>query len=474
MEEQDSGKSQFIMDLEETNMKKHFSCLLLVVGIIIPIRALAQEHPLPFLRDVVVRSSVRFDPTSEIYSYFYTVKNGASNEGRLISFEIDVSRDTSGALLDDMGLRFKNTRIEDAYRAFAARLGDQIVPISFPSLPKYCDAGLTIRRTADFFGPLIQQGQEVDGFILSSKGVPAIRRFVALPQFEINDYYPSADEVSNPDSLADQISKDRDAINYHGVTLGPTAPPIDFVATTWCDTLLSYTRQSVSLGWLKNTRDNDCDLDEKPEDGVANNFEKRLTKVRTEPTDGDTLKASKELEKFIKKVERVSKRNEVMTSEAYALLKYNAEYLVGRIITLPTRSAGTLLQQIDELKAEVQNQQSKKNVGGLLLVKGLTALLDVAKQRLQQTDSMQTAIAIGLFQLTVDETNQLTDALLEKNKPLPPLYVKDEAYIQLHYRAKYILEALPELRIDLDLQRQQMMDKELRQELDSLKQKMEQ
>lgn len=203
-------------------------------------------------------------------------------------------------------------------------------------------------------------------------------------------------------------------------------------------------------------------------------YEKHLSKK-------DTLKAVKEVEKFQDRItgeynerpERNDKR--FITTDAWKILYDDAQYLIAHLIQLPSKPVGlTLLQQLDSLKAGVQRQQSKMNLGGTLLVKGLLLSLDQAKKQLQQADSAKAAIAVRVFQLVVDETHELTDALLEKHKPLPSLYVKDEAYIQLHYRAKYILEALPEPRIDIHQHRLQMVDKELQKELDALKQMTEQ
>ena len=139
-----------------------------------------------------------------------------------------------------------------------------------------------------------------------------------------------------------------------GRTIGPVRPLIPFVHLTFLDTLLSYTRQSAELGWLGKERDNDCDGDERPEDGIIRNIELRLQKARRELERGDSVKARGELQKLVGKVERIRKRSEkeeerkhgkdrktwwrrdkdekaMMTSEAYALLKYNTEYLLERL-----------------------------------------------------------------------------------------------------------------------------------------------
>ncbi len=115
-------------------------------------------------------------------------------------------------------------------------------------------------------------------------------------------------------------------------TIGPKPPPNPFVLLPFLDTLLSYTRQSAQLGWLGINRDDDCDDDERPDDGVVRNIENRLQKARRELVRGDSVKARRELEKLVRKVDRLQRRGErVMTSEAYALLKYNTEYLIEQL-----------------------------------------------------------------------------------------------------------------------------------------------
>jgi hypothetical protein len=121
-----------------------------------------------------------------------------------------------------------------------------------------------------------------------------------------------------------------------------------FSALVWLDTLLSYTQQSAELGWLRRGQDNDCDDDERPGDGIVKNMELRLQKAKRELTRGDSVQARKDLEKLAQKVERIWKRSQeeekkhkrdrwdrkedvIMTSEVYALLKYNTEYLIDRL-----------------------------------------------------------------------------------------------------------------------------------------------
>ncbi|MBI5464076.1 MAG: hypothetical protein HY966_03870, partial [Ignavibacteriales bacterium] len=82
--------------------------------------------------------------------------------------------------------------------------------------------------------------------------------------------------------------------------------------------------------------------DEENNDGIAAKLDKRLDKARAALVKGDSSKAREELREFVKKVEELYKETQehekarkndkvTFTSEAYALLKFNAEYLIDRL-----------------------------------------------------------------------------------------------------------------------------------------------
>jgi hypothetical protein len=111
----------------------------------------------------------------------------------------------------------------------------------------------------------------------------------------------------------------------------------------WIDTLLSYVHQSHELGWINNTRDDDAEEDEQAQDGIVKNLEKRLTQTRDLIVKDKMGAAKNRLEKFLHKVEKLWDRQQkeearnkknpkiIFTSEAYALLKYNGEYLLDHL-----------------------------------------------------------------------------------------------------------------------------------------------
>ena len=184
-------------------------------------------------------------------------------------------------------------------------------------------------------------------FSFEARGLPGIGLFWAegwAPWYFTAEERDSLLREGYPESDL-QLSDDN---SFKGVTVVRRSPPEPFVPRIFVDTLLSYTRQSAEFGWLGNQRDNDCDQDERPGDGIVKNIELRLQKAKRELTRGDSVQTRKELEKLLQKVERIWKRsqehekkhkrdgwerkeNVIMTSEAYALLKYNTEYLIDRL-----------------------------------------------------------------------------------------------------------------------------------------------
>ena len=310
----------------------------------------AQDKALPFLRDVRARVVVTYDSKIRAYEYTFSIANEVSSIGDLDWFEIHISRDSLSVALDSVGLPFCSTRIERSYRRAMDKLFPSTVSISFSSLPRFGDALLSSYGTVAFSAKLLRPGEQLSGFVMTSRGVPGIRKCIAKPSYDPNDYYPSVDDVSGEEAarIVAQVDSDRVRIAFSGFTVGPISPPADFKHLIWLDTLLSYTRQSAALGWLGRSRDNDCDDDERPDDGITKNIEKRLEKAKKELSKGDSTKARKELEKLVDKVERIWKRSQdeenkhkgeqrerkqdmIMTGEAYALLLYNTEYLIDRL-----------------------------------------------------------------------------------------------------------------------------------------------
>ena len=135
------------------------------------------------------------------------------------------------------------------------------------------------------------------------------------------------------------------------------------------DTLISLKHQSVALGWLKDDKtckpecdevmgardwydkgdyeqynkwqpDNSWDFDHDWNNGVVEVLDARLSRAKTELSKKDSVDARRDLEIFVMEVEVLNSLSEklvkrgmepIITSDGYALLKMNAEYLIDRL-----------------------------------------------------------------------------------------------------------------------------------------------
>jgi len=273
----------------------------------------AQE--LPFLRRVTIMATVQLQAGDAIYTYGYKIRNDSSSVGTVDRAQIDIATEKNSMLLDTTGLKFARPFIKLLFETNYPKLLGRAVPVGFPGLPPLWIGSMTEGAKVSFYGQSIEPGETLQGFAITSRGLPGIRSFSAEPR-DISDLYPSPDEVSNPDSLARRIDEDREAVKFRDLTVAPVAPPTDFAPTIWLDTLISYKHQALSLGWITNQ-------------GIANSFDQKLENARKQLQRGNNKAAKNILDAFLNEVE--AQKDKHLTSEAYALLKYNAEYLISKL-----------------------------------------------------------------------------------------------------------------------------------------------
>lgn len=233
----------------------------------------------------------------------------------------------------------------------------------------------------------IQKGEIDSSFYYITSGLPAINKFY-LRGYNESDTVIFDSQKNKEDYFSNSVI---------GITIGAADPPSPFIPLPFLDTLLSYTYQSVQLGWLidknaekridqkielakrllqmaencaanpkktdlleeatraikegemvikKEYRDEIIQGLQKPvmeENKELKQFEKELTKKRLDKAKCKELcekvytwLAIKTLESLVYEVEILNKltesgKHQYLTSEAYALLKYNTEYLIGQL-----------------------------------------------------------------------------------------------------------------------------------------------
>ena len=254
------------------------------------------------------------------YSYSYTVKNSSLSKQRLLYFELEQKTEDVDSILTP----------NQEWRA--GSWGG----------PRRIHWGHTMVSRDGMGTPYngIAIDSAVSGFALISAGLPSV----------VNAYSRgSTTMLSFPDEPPSEIEMLVDSLDSFPnncvirKTIGPSGPPNPFAPLRLLDTLLSYVHQSHELGWINNERDDDAEEDEQAQDGIVKNLDKRLSQTRDLITKNKVSTAKNRLEKFLHKVEQLwdrqqkeEKRNRknpkiIFTSEAYALLKYNGDYLLDHL-----------------------------------------------------------------------------------------------------------------------------------------------
>ncbi len=181
--------------------------------------------------------------------------------------------------------------------------------------------------------------QSKDGFIINSENLPGIGE--AVFQGRTPWYTLSEEETSDfLDNVLDSLSSfPRNYVlrkTIVPVYISPTISNIDFL-----DTLKSYINQSFSLRWITDKKEKD-DKEKEKSGEIVKELMKYLDKAREQLVKNKIKEAKKKLEEFVEKVEESYQENDkdeekekkergYLTDEAYALLKYNAEYLISQI-----------------------------------------------------------------------------------------------------------------------------------------------
>jgi hypothetical protein len=154
-------------------------------------------------------------------------------------------------------------------------------------------------------------------FSFESKGLPAIQPFWAtgwtkpLSEDERDSLRAlgfSDDEIS-PSDWRDNA--------YRGFTVAPQLPPERFDSLAFLDTLISYKHQAFALGWIK-------------EEGIVTSLDAKLEAARPQII-ADRPSAKNILQSFVNELEALNTQGNQITGEAYALLKFNAQYLISKL-----------------------------------------------------------------------------------------------------------------------------------------------
>jgi hypothetical protein len=423
--------------MEEDNMKKIMRMTILLASVIWFSPCYSQSPVYPFLYKVQVVTTVSYTLSNQMFFYSYKLTNDPNNKGNIEGFEIDISRPNNSILLDTTGLKFDSEWEENLFRRDFPPRQQRVVPVGVPTLPNlHWDAMLSNRPIESIATNAleIQPGNSVEGIVIMSKGLPGIRNCTVCPDFEDDLLFPNPDDTAIIHYYVPPIDSVRDAVNYYGWTIGPTAPPLNFIPTVWCDTLGNYTTQSRSLGWIKDQT-------------TANKYLGYFASVKTSLQQNNIVSTRTTLQQVIRDV-NVDSTN-MLTSEAYALIRYNTEYLISQLPASPSEPA--YVYQVDTLIAVLQRMSNSNWIGDITFVNSLTKQLTNVRTNLEKGKVPQAGTQLQTFLNRIQKVYNNTLTKLQNGKPLPKSFLTQEGYALLSSKTTGLLTQLGSLGVSISV-----------------------
>ena len=207
-------------------------------------QCLDYDQQLPILINAASRCLVQKDGGTGVFVYRYTLSNGLVSTGCISSFELDVRRSLGTVDLPSSGLVDypRYVRREALQQAGAV----EVIPVGVPSLPTFnsqtsaWSAGFSVRGSITWIRALprylVAPGQQLDGLVLTSHGLPGLRNFVISPKYEP---VPDTTRYETTEMEEKQFTRLLDSIKTKGTTIGPVSPPLNCDAPLFLDTLVT-------------------------------------------------------------------------------------------------------------------------------------------------------------------------------------------------------------------------------------------
>lgn len=164
------------------------------------------------------------------------------------------------------------------------------------------------------YGHGITPGDSLSIVSFESVSLPGIVNCYGQGQRKIRLTFPS--------ELPEELSEALYPLEYFygnsvsGKTVGPVGFPEPFEPVAFTEYIVNLTEESRSLGWIEDR-------------GVADGFKGRLTAVGEGVARGETAQAKDLLKGLLTEVE--SEKGKSLLSEAYALLRFNIQYLLDNL-----------------------------------------------------------------------------------------------------------------------------------------------
>ncbi|MDZ7716204.1 MAG: hypothetical protein U5J95_08340 [Balneolaceae bacterium] len=198
--------------------------------------------------------------------------------------------------------------------AFYVEIHSDVTQITSP--PEWLGSVSEARKKIVYWGSRgrefdIAPKEERNEFGFASKEMPSVVTYYSSGYIET----PKVPEGEAP-PLESIVGADIFENSIQGKTIGPRKLPDDISDSALLDTLYSYLTFSCDTIWIENR-------------GVCRSLEAKLDNVARQLERGNTKTAANNLQAFLNELQAL-KENQ-LSSEAFALLYYNGEYLLDQL-----------------------------------------------------------------------------------------------------------------------------------------------
>jgi hypothetical protein len=243
--------------------------------------------------------NVQIEKSDTDYKYSYTLENGQESKQDISSLELEIKDQFKNIKLTDPWY-FRNNRslpfVRITHKVYNVTDYEEGKPIIF-------DSDLQISEVLKFVVNSSNPASVVSSFV-SGQPKQLGLSFVIPPIFEVRQMV---------DSLRDHVVNDR---GFELKTIGPRKLPDNISGTALTDTLQHYLSFSCDTTWIENQ-------------GLCRSLEVKLENVRRQLERGNTNPARGSLQAFLNEVD--AQKDKQLSSEAWALLYFNGQYLLERL-----------------------------------------------------------------------------------------------------------------------------------------------
>jgi len=271
-----------------------------------------------------------------------------------------------------------------------------------------------------FQGHYIPPGGSDSRFSYESTGLPA----------PVSCYVRGRNETLQPGPPFNEESWYADVVQNSFVitTVGAVDVPSPFVADRFLDTLTIYATQSLTLGWITSQT-------------VADKYLSYFSTAKTQLQQNNTAGARTTLQSVLRNVDVDS--SSTLTSEAYALLRYNTEYLLDQLPAQPQEPP--FVVQVDSLSARLATAYANGWIGDRALVKSLSGQLSDARKNLGKGNLARASTQLQSFLNRLQKVYHHTLEEQQKGKRRPKNFVTEEGFTFLAGKTTELLKKLGSL-----------------------------